>query len=182
MKKALKLSLLPRIAIAIAAGLGIGLVAPDWLSRLCATFNEVFGQFLNFLIPLIILGFVTPAIGDIGKSAGKMLVATALLAYVATLFAGFTSYFTCNMIFPSIITADPALLSVKQESAQIAPWFTMPMPPALPVMTALVLAFLLGLGIAFTDGCVLKNGADEFRSIIAKSISKAVIPLLPFYI
>ncbi len=182
MKKVLKLSLLPRIAIAIAAGIGIGLVAPDWLSRLCATFNEVFGQFLNFLIPLIILGFVTPAIGDIGKSAGKMLVATALLAYVATLFAGFASYFTCNMIFPSIITADPAMLSVEQESAQIAPWFTMPMPPALPVMTALVLAFLLGLGIAFTDGCVLKNGADEFRSIIAKSISKAVIPMLPFYI
>lgn len=182
MKKRFSLGLLPRIAIAIAAGIGIGLIAPMWLAQLCATFNEVFGQFLNFLIPLIILGFVAPAIGDIGKAAGKMLVATALLAYAATMFAGFTSFFTCDALFPSMITADPALLSVEGEGATIMPWFSMPVPPVMPVMTALVLAFMLGLGIAFAPGNVLRGGADEFRSIVSKSISKAVIPLLPFYI
>jgi Na+/H+-dicarboxylate symporter len=182
MTKRFKLGLLPRIAIAILCGILIGMIAPVWFSRLCATFNEVFGQLLNFLIPLIIIGFVAPAIGDIGKAAGKMLVATAALAYAATMFAGFTSYFTCSQLFPSMITADPALLAVEQGQGQIEPWFSMPIPPLMPVMTALVLAFMLGLGIAFVKGTVLKNGAEEFRSIVAMSINKAVIPLLPFYI
>ncbi len=75
--KPIRINLLLRIIIAIAAGIGIGWVAPEWIARLCATFNEIFGSFLSFLIPLIILGFVTPAIADIGRKAGAMLVATA---------------------------------------------------------------------------------------------------------
>ena len=98
--------LLPKIIIAIALGIGAGYVCPLWCARLMATFNAVFSQFLGFCIPLIILGFVAPAIADIGARAGKMLVATALLAYVFTLFAGFLSYATGMMFFPSMISAE----------------------------------------------------------------------------
>ena len=147
MKRKIKIGLLPRIAIAIALGIGIGWISPMWFARLCATFNEVFGQFLGFLIPLIILGFVAPAIGDIGKSAGKMLVVTALLAYGATLMSGFISYFTSDAIFPSMVSRDPALDAVE-AGGNIEPYFTMPIPQMMPVMTALVFAFMLGLGIA----------------------------------
>lgn len=179
--KRIKFGLLPRIAVAIAAGIGIGFIAPEWVARLCATFNEVFGAFLGFLIPLIIVGFVTPAIGDIGKAAGKMLLATAALAYGATLFAGYTSYFTCDWLFPSMLSHEPGLLAVE-SAVEIKPWFTMPIPAIMPVMTALVLAFMVGLGIAFVKGDVLKRGAAEFRDMVSLTINKAIIPLLPFYI
>lgn len=179
--KKIKFGLLPRIAVAIAAGIGIGFIAPEWVARLCATFNEVFGAFLGFLIPLIIVGFVTPAIGDIGKAAGKMLLATALLAYGATLFAGYTSYFTCDRLFPSMLSHEHGLMAVE-DAVEIKPWFTMPIPAIMPVMTALVLSFMGGLGIAFVKGDVLKRGASEFRDIVSLTINKAIIPLLPFYI
>ncbi len=179
--KPIRINLLLRIIIAIAAGIGIGWVAPEWIARLCATFNEIFGSFLSFLIPLIILGFVPPAIADIGRKAGAMLVATAALAYLATIVAGFGSYFTGRWLFPGLISADPALMAVE-DSASVAPWFEMPMPPVMSVMTALVLAFLMGLGIAYCGGDVLRRGADEFRTIVSLAIAKAIVPLLPFYI
>lgn len=175
------LGLLPRIIIAIILGILIGWIAPMWVARLCATFNGVFSQFLNFLIPLIILGFVAPAIADIGKSAGKMLVVTALLAYAATIMAGYISYFTGAYFFPGMIHADPELMAVE-NSGGIEPWFDMPIPALMPVMTALVFSFMLGLGIAYSSGVSLRKGVDEFRDIVAKTINKALIPLLPFYI
>lgn len=181
MKRKIKIGLLPRIAIAIALGIGIGWVSPMWFARLCATFNEVFGQFLGFLIPLIILGFVAPAIGDIGKSAGKMLVVTALLAYGATMMSGLISYFTGDSVFPSLVSRDPALDAVEAEGA-IEPFFKMPIPQMMPVMTALVFAFMIGLGMAYVKGIALKNVMNEFRDIVSMTINVAIIPLLPFYI
>ena len=70
-----RFGLLTLIAIAIATGIPVGLIAPVWLARAFATFNSIFANFLGFLIPLIIVGFVTPAIAEIGSKAGKMLVA-----------------------------------------------------------------------------------------------------------
>lgn len=92
MKRKLKINLLLQIVIAIGLGIGCGYVVPEWLGRLFATFNAVFSQLLGFLIPLIILGFVASAIADIGRSAGKMLVATAAIAYVATVCSGLLSF------------------------------------------------------------------------------------------
>ena len=138
MKHKIKPGLLPRIIIAIAMGIAIGWISPEWFARLCATFNDIFSQFLGFLIPLIIVGFVTPAIGDIGIRAGKMLIVTLLLAYGATLFAGYTSYFTGIWLFPSMISQDSAMTAVEQGGTTIEPYFTVGMPPLMGVMTALV--------------------------------------------
>src|SRR3712207_7319823 len=85
----LKIGLLPRIIIAIILGIAVGTIFPASLVRLFVTFNGIFSEYLNFSIPLIILGLVTVAIADIGKGAGKMLLFTALIAYGATLFSGF---------------------------------------------------------------------------------------------
>jgi Na+/H+-dicarboxylate symporter len=173
--------LLPKIIIAIALGIGAGYVCPLWCARLMATFNAVFSQFLGFCIPLIILGFVAPAIADIGARAGKMLVATALLAYVFTLFAGFLSYATGMMFFPSMISAEEYVAETS-HAVSIAPYFTIEMPPLMCVMSALVAAFILGLGGAFLQTDALKNLLGEFREIITKVIAKVIIPLLPVYI
>ena len=133
------------------------------------------------MIPLIIIGFVTPAIADVGGRAGKLLAATALLAYAATFLAGLLSYFTGTLTFPSLIGGEAGVNAVE-SGGEIAPFFTIEMPPLMPVMTSLVLAFLVGLGIAFIKGDVLRHGFEEFRTIVAKSIDKAIIPLLPIYI
>ncbi len=181
MKTKFKIGLLGKIAIAIVAGIAVGYIAPMWLARLFATFNAIFSQFLGFMIPMIIVGFVTPAIADVGSRAGKLLIATALLAYFATFFAGMLSYFTGVLTFPSLIGGETALASVE-SGGDIAPYFTIEMPPLMSVMTSLVLAFMLGLGIAFLKGDALRHGFDEFRIIVSKCIDAVILPLLPIYI
>lgn len=177
-----RFGLLPLIAIAIVAGILVGLVAPMWVAQLMATFNGLFSQFLGFMIPLIIVGFVTPAIADIGARAGKMLVVTALLAYAATLFSGMMSYVCCSISFPWFIGNEEGLALTETDKTEILPWFTVDMPPLMTVMTALVFSFMLGLGIAFSRKDSLRKGFDELRDIVAKTINTAVIPLLPVYI
>ncbi|MDE6685472.1 MAG: dicarboxylate/amino acid:cation symporter, partial [Duncaniella sp.] len=177
-----KLGLLPRIFIAILLGIALGYVAPQWLGQLCATFNAIYSQFLGFMIPMIIIGFVVPAIGDIGSRAGRMLVITALLAYGFTVMSGLLSYVTGSALFPGLVAGDTSLNVAEQEVTKLTPWFTVEMPPVMGVTTSLVLSFLLGLGIAFSGGESLRRGMDEFRDIVSKTINVAIIPLLPIYI
>lgn len=174
--------LLPRIALAIVLGILVGMVAPEVLAQLCATFNAIYSQFLGFMIPLIIVGFVVPAIGDIGSKAGRMLVYTVLLAYGFTIGAGLLSYFTGSVFFPSILQEQPELTAAESEVLKVEPWFTVEMPPLMGVTSSLVLAFLLGLGIAFGRCGTLGKVMTEFRDIVSKTINTAIIPLLPFYI
>lgn len=181
MKKTLKIGLLPSIIIAIILGIGAGLVSPDWLTRIFATFNSIFSSLLGFVIPLLIVGFVAPAIADVGRGAGKMLVTTALIAYLATFGAGALSYFTGVTFFPGMIEPHQYLHSLA-TSATITPYFTIDMPPLMSVMTALVLAFMLGLGSAALKTHAMKDWLDDLRAIITLVINKAIIPLLPLYI
>jgi len=179
-----KLGLLPKILIAMISGIALGSFIPDWTIRIFLTFNAVFSQFLGFVIPLIILGFVAPAIADIGNKAGKMLVATALLAYVATIFAGLLSYFTGASVFPSMIEPDRCITSQVGETAMsLTPYFTIEMPPLMGVMTALVTAFVLGLGASrLLPGNTMAEWLRCLRSIIEMVIRAAIVPLLPLYI
>lgn len=179
--KKIHIGLLPRIIIAIILGIAIGNFLPTPLVRLFVTFNSIFGEFLNFSIPLIILGLVTIAIADIGKGAGRMLLVTALIAYGATLFSGFLSYFTGAAVFPSLITPEAPLDEVS-EAQGILPYFSVAIPPLMNVMTALVLAFTLGLGLASLHSDALKNVARDFQEIIVRMISAVILPLLPIYI
>ena len=177
-----RIGLLPKIAIAILLGIAVGWISPIWLASIFQTFNTLFSQFLGFMIPMIIIGFVAPAIADIGARAGRLLLATASLAYGATIFAGLLSYFTGTLTFPSLIGGETGLSIATANSPEVVSFFTVEMPPLMTVMTALVLAFMLGLGMAFLKGNALRNGMEEFRTIVARTIDKAIIPLLPIYI
>ena len=176
-----KLGLLGWILIAIPLGILAGWGAPVWAARIMASLNGIFSQFLGFMIPLIIVGFVTPAIAEVGNRAGKLLVATALLAYFATFFAGMLSYFTGTLTFPWLIGGEPLVANVEAANS-VKPYFSVDIPAIMPVMTALVFAFMTGLGIAFLKTNGLKNIALEFRTIIEKTIRVAILPVLPFYI
>lgn len=179
--KKLHIGLLPRIIIAIALGILLGNFLPGGMVRFFVTFNSIFSEFLNFSIPLIIVGLVTVAIADIGKGAGKLLLITALIAYGATLFSGFLSYFTGVTVFPHLIEPGVPLEEVS-EAQGILPFFSVAIPPLMNVMTALVLAFMLGLGLAQLKNDTLKNAARDFQEIIVRMISAVILPLLPIYI
>lgn len=179
--KKLHIGLLPRIIIAIALGILLGNFLPGGMVRFFVTFNGIFSEFLNFSIPLIIVGLVTVAIADIGKGAGKLLLITTLIAYGATLFSGFLSYFTGVTVFPHLIEPGVPLEEVS-EAQGILPFFSVAIPPLMNVMTALVLAFMLGLGLAQLKNDTLKNAARDFQEIIVRMISAVILPLLPIYI
>lgn len=175
------IGLLPRIIIAIILGVVLGGVMTEPWIRPFVTFNAIFSQFLGFLIPIIIVGLVTPAIAGIGKSAGKMLLATVGIAYADTVLCGMLAYGTGSAFFPSLIEGMTA--GTSDASGQgIEPYFTIAIPPILDVMSALVLSFIMGLGIAYGNAEVMKKGADELMGITGKVIEKAIIPLLPPYI
>ena len=178
-----RLGLLPKIIIAIALGIGAGFVFPDWLARCFMTFNGIFSEFLSFLIPLLIVGFVAPAIADIGKGAGKMLVVTALIAYAMTFAVGMLSYGVASWSFPLLLSADSYVTAeVASAGSSLKPYFTVEIKPMFTVMTALVLAFVLGLGTSRLQGVALKNVLDDFRSVIQWAINRIIIPCLPLYI
>ena len=158
--KKFHLGLLPRIIIAIILGIVFGLFLPKSAVRLFVTFNSIFSNFLQFLIPLIIIGLVTPAISDIGKGAGKLLLITVLIAYCDTVFSGLLSYGTSVCVFPKLIGNTGA--STVSEFENIEPFFTIQIPPMVDVMASLVFAFTLGLGMAFFGSPHLKRFADEF--------------------
>ena len=180
--KKMKLGLLPRIIIAIALGIVCGLFFPGWIVRIFLTVNSLFGNFLNFIIPLLILGLVAPGIADLGKGAGRLLLITALLAYGFTLFSGFFTYFTCDLSYPWLLNTSDKLSAVADNTVVLQPYFTVEMPAVMGVMSALILAFTLGLGMSVIDGNRLKSVMDDFKDIINQVITAVIIPVLPLYI
>ena len=178
----MKIGLLGRILIAIALGVALGHVFTLPWVRIFVTFNSIFGQFLGFIIPLIILGLVTPAIADIGKGAGKLLLITVGIAYADTVIAAVLSYTTGTTFFPSLIGNGAQTLDPVEKSAEILPYFTVNIPAASDVMSALVLSFIMGLGIAYGGHKVLRDATNEMKAIIVGVIERVIIPLLPVYI
>ena len=179
--KTIRFGLLPRILTAILLGILCGLLFPLPLVRAFTTFNSIFSNLLGFFIPIIILGLVTPAIAEIGKGAGKLLLVTVAIAYLDTIFSGCLSYATSISIFPKLIDGSQAI-DVSDMTTGTEPYFNIAIPPLMDIMTALVLSFTLGLGIAFFNSPNLRNIAAEFKDITVKSIETVIVPLLPIYI
>ncbi len=176
-----RIGLLGYIVAGMLTGVLAGWGLPDWAVRVFVTFNGLFSQFLGFIIPLLILGLVAPAIVDIGKGAGKMLLFTVALAYVATLCAGVLSYFTGVTFFPQMIQSDQYLGAVA-EARSLSPYFTIAMQPLMTVTSALVLAFVLGLTVANFTTTALKDVLLDLRLVIVSVIRSVIVPLLPLYI
>jgi len=182
-EKKKKLGLLPRLIIAIVLGIVFGAYMPEVVVRSLATFNGIFGNSLVFVIPLIIVGFVAPGIGDLGNNAGKILFLTVVIAYVSTLISGTVAYTVDTAIFPRIIQEGSMLASATNpEEALLAPYFKIDMPPLMGVMSALLIAFILGIGMAVINSKSLNSVMHEFQSIVEKLISAVIIPLLPVHI
>ncbi|MDX1277525.1 dicarboxylate/amino acid:cation symporter [Oceanihabitans sediminis] len=176
-------NLLFKVFIAIVLGILFGQYLPESINRIFTTFNAFFGQFLSFSIPLIIMGLIMPAISDLGKGAGKLLLITTIIAYGSTLFSGFITYFTTSNIFPQLLESHVNNASQISDSGQdLIPYFSINIPPILDVMSALVFAFIIGLGLSFQEKSSLKLVVKDFQKIIMQLIENVIVPLLPLFI
>ena len=182
----LKFGLFGRIVIAILLGVGLGFAfahcgtTGDVGVRTFKTFNVLFSQMLKFIVPLLILGLVTPAIADVGKGAGKLLVTVMALSYLSTVAAGFFAYGCAGELLPHYVSQ--GLIAKAGNGKAFEPFFTLKIPPVCDVLTALALSFMVGVGIVVTKAEGLRKGANEFGTIVKLMIMKVVIPGLPVYI
>ena len=192
-----KIPLLVWILVAILLGILVGWAShrgnTDIPVRIFATFGMLFNQLLGFAIPLIILGFIAPGIGSIGRGAGKMLGKAVAIAYVSTILAGFMALIVASLLYPHILNGSTAAAVTNPSASLVKPYgvtvdangtenlpFTL--PPIMSVTTALIFAFLLGLGMAGLSSTRMYDLAEDFRSIVEKFLSYVIIPLLPVYI
>ncbi|WP_027632509.1 dicarboxylate/amino acid:cation symporter [Clostridium hydrogeniformans] len=177
-----KLGLIHKLIIALILGILIGLVAPNFIIRILATFNSIFGSFLGFSIPLIIIGFIVAGIADLGSSAGKLLGITTLISYLSTVMAGLVAYIASINIFPIFINMSSVMTTENPEEKLLKPLIKFSLNPIMDITSALLIAFLLGLGVASIKGKTLYNISVEFQEIMQKLIKNIIIPLLPIHI
>ncbi len=178
-----KLPLIARIAIWLVIGISLGVIcrttAFEWPIAIMATFRSLFGAFLSFVIPLIIIGLIVPGIASLGHQSGKGLLFTAGLAYVSTISSGLIAFVIGKTILP-MLTTGLGLLS--SENASISPIFTIDIPVIMGVMSALVLAFVLGIGLASKKESTLLKVCHDFSEVMMGVISKVIVPVVPLYI
>lgn len=193
MKLLKSIPLLGWILIAIVLGILTGPIMPVWLGGVFLTYNSIFSGFLGFVIPLIILGLVMPAIAELGKGAGKWLGNTALIAYGSTIAAGLLAYFVSRWVFTSSLSGGGLAELGDEAGSGFTPYLTVVasagesateivLPPVLGVMSALVLAFVIGVGLTAFHSKVIFRGAVEFRTIIESVIRRIIVPALPLFI
>ncbi|MCL2415056.1 MAG: dicarboxylate/amino acid:cation symporter [Bacteroidales bacterium] len=190
-KKTFNIGLVPRLLIAIVVGILLGSFAPEFINRTVITVSTLFGSFLMFVIPLMILAFVTIGIANLTHGAGKLLGITMGMSYISILIAGIVAYFVSLSLFPTFL--DPTVIGLVGdiEAGMLTPFFTVAIPPIFSVMPAIVLAFIFGLSISAIRSKESAEGAEnnvlyrffnEFSQVIGLVLKKAIIPLLPIFI
>lgn len=178
-----KLSLITRILLCLVLGIGIGLLCGanniQFPIKILVTFSDLFGNFLSFVIPLIIIGFIVPGIASLGSKSGKGLIITTIIAYISTLASGFAAYLVGVGMLPNLINSE---VSLSEAGKSIEPYFSIEIPAIMSVMSALVLAFVLGIGLSKIKNSTMLKVVDEFSSIVLMIVTKVLIPLVPIYI
>ena len=184
--KKFKLGLVPKLIIAIVLGILFGQFMPDAFCRLVVTLSNFFSTYLKFVIPLMILAYVTMGIADLSQGAGKLLLITVVLSYGSTLIAGSGSYFVASNLFPSFMSESAMEQIAATAGISLAPYFSIEIPPILDTLSAVVLAFIMGLCLSTMRGKdlgdTLYNAMSDFSKIIDKVLHGTIIPLLPLYI
>lgn len=170
---------LAKLIVAMAAGMAAGLFAPACVIRALNSFGGTFAQFVKFIVPLIIIGLVTPAIAETGRGAGRLLLFTIALAYASTILSGALGFCIADTVLPRVVSGTIA----ASEAAESFPaYFTLKIPPLTGVISALAVAFVFGLAMASLDCPVLTRAFDEAKRVVTLAIGKAVVPFLPVYI
>lgn len=170
--------LIIKLILAILLGVLIGLFASLPFLRVLVTIRDVFGNFINFIIPFLIIFFIASGIAGLGQNSGRAVGMTLVLAYISTFFAGILSFFVVSQVLPTMSSvATPITLT-----SSLRPLLKIEIQPLMSVLSALLVAFLFGFGVAKTQSKHLKILIDEGRALVEWIITKIIIPFLPVYI
>ena len=185
-KKKKKIGLVPKLIMGIIVGIIIGTYCPAPVIQVLVTISGLFSSFLSFVIPFIIIGFVTAGIADLATGAGKLLGITTGIAYGSTLIAGTIAFIVASTLFPNFINAEVASKIGDPSAGQLSAIFSIPLEPMVDVTAAIVFAFMMGLGISSLrnkgKGDVLYKFFNDFQDIVTATLGTIIIPLLPLYI
>lgn len=198
MKVLQKIPLLAWIVIAILGGVLIGSLTPGLISginsaakisiptdvvvQIFVSFSTIFSAFLSFAIPLIIIGFIVPGIGSLAQGAGKMLGVTVGLSYLSSIVAGFLALTAALFLYPILLKGQQLESFDNPENALSSGYVTFKLEPIMSVMSALILSFILGLGITALKSRSMLNLFEDFQVIVEKMLGYVIIPLLPVHI
>ena len=177
MKKFLT-SLPAKLLLGIVIGIVVGLIAPESVMAVLVPVKNVMGQLINFIVPLIVIGFIAPSITKLGGNASKLLGVALILAYCSSVLAAAMSAVAGYILVPIMNTAKEAA-ELKALPEDI---FALSIPQIMPVMSALFFSVLIGLAAVWTKAKVITQILDEFQKIVLELVTKVVIPVLPFFI
>jgi len=150
----------------------------ELLARLFVTGEAILGAIIFFTIPFIILFFIASGISRITGGSGKVVGATLGVAYISTIGAGLLAYFVAILVMPLITDGG----SVPEEGTELTPFFEFDIPPIMDILSALVLAFAIGIVITVTKTETMRKWVDDGKVITEYVIEKVIINILPFYI
>ena len=142
----------------------------------------LFGGFLNFIVPLIIIAFIAPGIANLAKDLVSSLDWRQHLLIFQQSLQELWHYFAATTLLPGFIEVLVVAKLAKQTREAATAFFELEMPPIMGVMSALLLAFVLGIGMASIGSKSMLSVFNEFNELIEKVISYVIIPLLPFHI
>ena len=170
--------LIIKLLAALVIGAVLGRVAGVGVMDAVVSIKHVLGQLIFFAVPLVIVGFIAPAIARLGQNASKMLLTAVALAYISSVGAAFFSAFSGYAIIPhlSIPTQVEGLVELPKAS------FVLNIPPLMSVMTALVTALIIGIAASWTKAETVMKILNELEGIMTSVVTRIVIPLLPFFV
>jgi len=171
-------SLPAKLLIGIICGIIIGLIVPESVMKVLVPIKNIMGQVINFIVPLIVIGFIAPSITKLGGNATKLLGVALIIAYLSSVLAALMSTAAGYVLIPIMNTAKEAA-QLKELPADI---FALGIPQIMPVMSALVFSVLIGLAAVWTKAETITKVLDEFQKIVLDLVAKIVIPILPFFI
>lgn len=174
----IKDKLIFKLLISVVLGMIIGQFSSTKNIILLETIKYILGQIIFFTIPLIILGFIAPAIAKLKNNAGKMLITMLSLSYLSSIGAAFFSMILGYSIIPYLSINS----SVKGLRTLPEVFFKLDIPPIMPVMSALILAIFIGLAVVWTNSEIFTNILLDFNKIVLALVNRIVIPTLPIFI
>lgn len=170
--------LIVKLIAGVIIGLFIGLACNENSIQIFMSIKQILGQVIFYAVPLVIVGFITPAITGLKQNANKLLTTALIIAYVSSIGAAFMSMIAGYIIIPNLnILTDVA---GTKELPEIL--FSLNIPPIFPVMTALVTSIIFGLAIIWTKSELMEKLFIEFNNIMMVVVQKIIVPILPFFV
>jgi len=174
------MNIILKLLTGMLAGILLGLFGPDFAIRTMLTVRLILGELITFVIPLIIFFFVTSGIASLPRNSGGLLGRTVGLAYGSTLLAGTLAFLVAVTVLPLLNLASVG--TPVEGGEALTAYLGFRLTPLFGVVSALVAAFVFGLGISATGATELKTIFDQGRTIIDRLLARVIIPLLPVYI